>query len=1111
MRLFGRKASAAVLASLEDVRRERADDRELASLAEMNGDLSKAIERAIRKSMTWDAFNAFESSDEQGGYFGLEFDIRSTAGRIKSLYTREPWIYATASKITKTLAIVPMKVRDAKTKEVIEKHPVQELLNMGSPLQSSLELRWAEGIDLVLGGNYFILLEEDYKKVAGIAPVELVNFVFDSARQRVTAIQVQQNGVASNQAKTFPIEQVVHVKFPNPFSPFYGLSPFCAAARPILLDRMKGEFEMAFYLRGATSNGVIETTEDLSKSRFKRLMLSFEQAFTGKSNWWRTLFLPKGATWKQASLTMAEAQHLEGLRENRKTILATIGIPPSIVGLTEDVNRATSEQQQQVYWGDTIIPIAEFRASGWNNSYLLKQVYKGKVEVFADFSGIDAVEGFVVAKGEKSKAMAPYFLIDEIREKVWGAEPLPDGLGQRFVAEVRPQGAGALTLALPGVAPQALPTPVKAVVPDGFEVQGLVFAKEIYKAKSDVESWCFENGYGCEEVEETAGAWHVRQVDVDLFEAETMKTIMLSDGVQARIGKRLPADDGGKSFRASVKDAATSSQNRAEDRLARDMGKAYEGYIEKLLEIAAVALRKRSDVRRALSISVEERQAKFFDGAKDVYGAALERGFSAANANVKRVAGVSEKRARFTGLTETDQQAVDVLRERTRDGQRRALEQRSISAFRGFDATRTDAIMGLIEAGEREGLSLEKIAETIRERYDEAYRNQARTIVRTEILSAYSAGLAWNFEVLGQVFSEVRKEWMHQGDEDINSDARQEHVALDGTEVGQGEAFEVVDPDTGETVSLRYPRDPLAPAGQVINCFPASTAVEAFGVEKCFSRFYRGPMVTLHLTGGKQLSATTNHPILTPKGWIGIGSLHEGDHVFDAAGLNPSLAGHHDVDRIQSGIGEAFKSLANGHHLRGVAPGHRGDFHGDGAVEEVQVIDTHGSLRYREDAVGFERDQQIVFPAAHLREGTGLGDRTDFTDSGHISTTSDRIGWRDMALAGVELHPRPAHGEGLAPAARLDPDAIQAPVYGRATDAEQLADLKNRAALVDVQAREIVRVDVEPFWEGHVYNLQTVSGWYLAGGLLVHNCRCTMGSVIPDSAISNAEAILETT
>jgi hypothetical protein len=85
----------------------------------------------------------------------------------------------------------------------------------------------------------------------------------------------------------------------------------------------------------------------------KRLMNTFEQVFTGKRNWWRQIFLPKGAKWVSSGLTMSEMQHLEGLRENRLSILAALGIPPSKVGLVQDVNRSTSDNQDKDFWEES--------------------------------------------------------------------------------------------------------------------------------------------------------------------------------------------------------------------------------------------------------------------------------------------------------------------------------------------------------------------------------------------------------------------------------------------------------------------------------------------------------------------------------------------------------------------------------------------------------------------------------------------------------------------------------------------------------------------------------------------------------------------------------------
>jgi hypothetical protein len=38
-----------------------------------------------------------------------------------------------------------------------------------------------------------------------------------------------------------------------------------------------------------------------------------------------------------------------------------------------------------------------------------------------------------------------------------------------------------------------------------------------------------------------------------------------------------------------------------------------------------------------------------------------------------------------------------------------------------------------------------------------------------------------------------------------------------------------------------------------------------------------------------------------------------------------------------------------------------------------------------------------------------------------------------------------------------------------------------------VQVDKVIRGEV---WMGHVYNLETEGGWYLASSIITHNCRC---------------------
>ncbi len=701
-----------------------------------------------KSSLSAASYIAFDNVDDQGGYYGAELDIRSTAGRIKALFAREPWIYAAATIMARDLSSIPLKVRkkgDAESKP-LDKHPLNKLLSSGTDLQSPQELRWVQHLDQSLAGNSFLVLSENFQEVVGQAPAEMVNLQYSKDYKRIEKIELygtDQQRVST----TIDMKYVVQNKMPNPYTPFFGLSPFVAAARPILTDRYMSEYMMTFFLRGATMPGVVETTEDLSQSRFRRLMRTFEMAFTGKANWWRTLFMPKGATWKNSSISMADMELLAQMNRNPKVILAVLGIPPSMCGIIEDVNRATSEQQERVYWLNTVLPMAQFFAAGWNNSYVVKEFYKGAVEVFPDLTGLEVLEGTVANKGEKSKAMESTHLIDEIREIVWKSDPLPNGKGQIFVSQAKP-------VALPpagnpsGTPPEGGGNPPPTPAPD-----------------------------------------------------------------PANIDDPPTNEDPAKTQRAARKTVATASQNRIERRATEGLYPAVKAWLSELTEETAKALHEKRDVRKYLAAHATARQERFMLRALPVYERAMDWGFAAATAQIKNLSNVQEKAGpRFDGLTETDKEAIDILRAKTRSGQRALLEARGIGAFEGFDPTATERIMQMIEDGFAAGMSFEEIAADLRgsDGFEESYVDQARTIVRTEILSAVSIGQAWNHEVLGQIFSEVNKQWLSQDDDRVRDD----HLAFEELgEVAQDFVFTASDGS-----QLEYPRDPNGSAGQVINC-----------------------------------------------------------------------------------------------------------------------------------------------------------------------------------------------------------------------------------------------------------------------------------------------------
>lgn len=769
------------------------------------------------KNLAYQDYAAWQNLDENGSFFGPEFSIRATAPRIKALFVNEPWVYVTATLIARTLASIPLYVYQTGTDRQLPQHPLSTMLNSGSIYQSGRHQSWSGYLDLVLGGNFFQVVDQFYMSLT-LAPVELVSInLGDVSNPGPTSITVA-NPSKMGTRYLVPYNRVVHLRLPNPNNPFYGLSPFAAASRPMLLDRYKNEFEMAFYLRGATNQGVIETTQDISKQRFERLMRSFEQAYTGKRNWWRTLFLPKGATWKSSSPTMKDMEHLDGLKENRLTILSVLGIPPSMVGLTEDVNYSTSEAQMQIFYDSTILPMMSFIEDGYNNSALVREQYRGQVEVRADTSKIKAMrdKGELAVKGDIAGKIARFFTINEIRDRIFQAPPIQGGDVFAISPGASSEGKNPDN-AVQGLAGSAGP----------YAIHVLAFGKDLYKTPQDCSTWARAHGYTAEPVTETGTTWKIIQRPIDEFDAQSLHAVELPDSVTAMFGQirgnnDSQASSGGEPTQPS---GDTPTQLPAKGRITsevkqlhaatmtgieRSYGAAYidvyKRYINNLFTLVDRAVASRQDIRKYLKTFEDEVARAYMTDVMELLSRVAQRGYALNKANTKGLNAHTVTKSGEYRFTAADSQAIDVLEARGKKDRDEILEDAVIDRFYKFNETRTEQIMSVVEAGYNDGKTLEEIAAFVRQTYGENYQDQAYTIARTEVLSALSAGVKAHNDDLQEIFSEVDKEWVTVGDDRV----RDEHTEFE--ELGPVSANYEYAP------GLVVPRDYGAEAGLVINC-----------------------------------------------------------------------------------------------------------------------------------------------------------------------------------------------------------------------------------------------------------------------------------------------------
>lgn len=305
-------------------------------------------------------------------------------------------------------------------------------------------------------------------------------------------------------------------------------------------------------------------------------------------------------------------------------------------------------------------------------------------------------------------------------------------------------------------------------------------------------------------------------------------------------------------------------------------------------------------------------------------------------------------------------------------------------------------------------------------------------------------------------------------------------------------------------------------------CFVGSTRVASRSVELAYRRWYEGRVVHI-VTRYNDVTVTQNHPVLVlGRGWIAAELLAKGDHVVHAGGreLEPAVVPH-DQDRVP--IQDVFEALrVSGRLVR--RAGARHQFHGDGSTEDVDIVGTDCGLSTYLKAVALHGVRQPSFAAAPQvlpllgsdgtlsvfvtqrielsrdpcssflvsQEPTLLKPESDGGAADVVSPGEPfgcfprRVSSRDI-LGGQREHRLSLVSAKVLGILVQDTSFTKTVLDRRVRHTERVGEIENSLSST-VSADEVLYVERNR-WSGHVYNLQTSSGWYTAdNGMVAKNC-----------------------
>ena len=354
--------------------------------------------------------------------YSVPYGANQTVQGYLDTYGNVGWVFACVQRISSAVAATDWKLYNTKQNEITElqEHPVLDLLNFVNPYHTGMELmeQTQTFIDLV-GESFWLVIRDRANRPAELWAINPNKIKVVPASDEYIKGYVYENGDSK-----IPLEKddIIHIKLPNPSNPYRGLPPVASIMSDVDAEKFSSSYNKAFFQNSAEPSGIIQFEGTLSDSQYERLRYQWNQQHGGVQNAHKIAILEGGASWHAAGITQKDMQFKELRLMNRDVILGAFGMPLSILGISETVNRANAEAGEYTFARWVVRPRLNRIQAKLNEAFVplfgdnLKLMYSDPVPQNVERDLQVANTGFT----------SGYITRNEAREKI-GLPPVDEG------------------------------------------------------------------------------------------------------------------------------------------------------------------------------------------------------------------------------------------------------------------------------------------------------------------------------------------------------------------------------------------------------------------------------------------------------------------------------------------------------------------------------------------------------------------------------------------------------------------------------------------------------------------------------------------------------------
>jgi HK97 family phage portal protein len=166
------------------------------------------------------------------------------------------------------------------------------------------------------------------------------------------------------------VDELIMEKYPNPLDPYRGLGPVQAILVDLDAARYSARWNLSFFLNSAQPGGIIEVDHTVEDDEWDDLQERWRESHQGVSRAHRVAVLEGGQKWVPNSMTLRDMDFANLRGVSREIIREAWGIHKSMMGLSDDVNRANAQTAAEVFHAWKIVSRLDRRRDTLNSFFL---------------------------------------------------------------------------------------------------------------------------------------------------------------------------------------------------------------------------------------------------------------------------------------------------------------------------------------------------------------------------------------------------------------------------------------------------------------------------------------------------------------------------------------------------------------------------------------------------------------------------------------------------------------------------------------------------------------------------------------------------------------------